>query len=134
MRTFRKNLDERLEKFIKGKTKPATKDVFKRIIEDSADELIYMEMESLKEAFLELDKLDEKLYAVSRMTERIEGLMDDRAKTAMILYERAKKEEEGDDNFAKCRRITAAGLIAASYLGLKQYEVSNHGEMFNKQR
>ena len=132
MRTFRKSLDERLDKFLIGQAKQSTKDCVKRIVEESADSLIYMEMQSLKDAFTELDNLDEKLEVVKSLTEMIDGIMDERAKTALLLYERAKTGDPLDDNFARCRKITAAGLIAAAYLGLNHYEVSNQAEQFNK--
>lgn len=132
-RTFRKNLDDRLNKFLDGQAKQSTKDCVKRIVEESADSLLYMEMQSLKDAFSELDNLDEKLEVVTALSDKLEGIMDDRAKTAILLYERAKVAEQQDDNFARCRKITAAGLIAAAYLGLNHYEVSNQAEQFNKQ-
>lgn len=133
MSTFRKNLDERLEKFLNGQAKQSTKECVKRIVEESADSLIYMEIQSLQDAFAELDNLDEKKDVVTALLNKVEGLMDDRAKTAILLYERVKTAEQGDDNFARCRKITAAGLMAAAYLGLNRYEVSGQGEQSNKQ-
>ena len=132
MGTFRKNLDARLEQFLAGQAKQSTKDCVKRIVEESADRLLLMEMESLKDAFDELAILDEELDECRSIKAELDGIMDDRAKTALVIYEKARRVEAGDDNYAKCRKITAAGLMAASYLGLKEYEVSNQQEVLKR--
>ena len=132
MGTFRRNLDARLEQFLFGQAKQSTKDCVKRIVEESADKLVMMEIESLKDAFNELDGLDEELDECRSIKAELQGIMDDRAKTALLIYLKASRAERGDDNYAKCRKITAAGLMAAAYLGLKQYEVSNQQEVLNR--
>ena len=132
LKEYGARLDARLNEYLTGKAKPENKISVRKIVEDSAIELLEMAMEPLEELFKEINKHANDLRDFRELKEKMDNLGDERSKVAMSLYRNISKMEPGDDNFAKCRRITAAGLVAASYLGLRGYEVSNQKEEFKK--
>lgn len=132
IKTYAQFLEKRLDEFLAGKAKPENKVAVKRIVENSAVEILKIEIEPLKEMFAEIDRCEQELKEFRELKSEMDGLGDERSKIALSLYRNISKSETGDDNFAKCRRITAAGLVAASYLGLQGYEVSNQKEEFKK--
>lgn len=132
IKSYAQFLEKRLDEFLAGKAKTETKDKVKRIVQDSAVEILKIEIEPLEEMFAEIDRYGQDLKEYRELKSEIDCLGDDRSKIALTLYRKICKSEPDDDNYAKCRRITAAGLVAASYLGLQGYEVSNQKEEFKK--
>jgi len=132
LKEYGSRLDAKLSEYLTGKAKPENKISVRRIVEDSAVELLEMAMEPLEELFKEIDKQANDLRDFRELKAKMDNLGDERSKVAMSLYNNISKMEPDDDNFSKCRRITAAGLVAASYLGLRGYEVSNQKEEFKK--
>lgn len=132
VKSYAQFLDKRLDEFLAGKAKPENKAAVKRIVEDSALEILKIEIEPLNEMFEEIERYGQDLQEYRELKSEMDGLGDERSKVALSLYRMISKGEPTDDNYAKCRRITAAGLVAASYLGLQGYEVSNQKEEFNK--
>ena len=51
-----------------------------------------------------------------------EKFTDPKAREAFTLYTEVLKTGKGDNGYESCKRITAAGAMAAAYLGLTQYE------------
>lgn len=132
LKSYAQFLDKRLDEFLAGKAKPENKAAVKRIVEDSALDILRIEIEPLEEMFAEIERYGQDLQEYRELKSEIDGLGDERSKVALSLYRKISKSETGDDNYVKCRRVTAAGLVAASYLGLQGYEVSNQKEEFNK--
>lgn len=114
---FRNNLDRRLDKFLEGKANGTSKMCVKQVITSSAGEILSMEMDSFDEVIQHIESMQESVKRCESLKAAIDGLEDDKSKSAVLLFKRISEEQPGDDNNARCRRITAAGLIVASYLG-----------------
>lgn len=79
-----------------------------------------------------IDQMNEEVYileeTINQRKEQIAALEeefpDPRARSAYKLYERISEPEPREDAYTKQRRITSAGLVAASYLGLQRYEIN----------
>lgn len=140
MEHFNKALDARLQKVIDGHAKPTTKssiiDFVRRYRRDCLD-LILPEMEeklkaaaqtlkTMKQYAKEITNAREEVYileeTIKQRKEQIAALdaefPDPRARSAYHLYNRISASEANEDEHTKQRRITSAGLVAASYLGL----------------
>lgn len=146
-------LDARLQKVIDGHAKPTTKssiiDFVRRYRHDCLD-LILPDMVETCEAVVKtlktvkqyakvivnaqdkIDEMNEEAYileeTIKQRKEQIAALdaefPDPRARSAYHLYNRISASESNEDEHTKQRRITSAGLVAASYLGLQRYEIN----------
>ena len=150
---FGQALKARLAKVIDGHAKPATKssviDFVNRFGKDCID-LIAPEMEEVCKAAVgamtqmkryaweiikaqdKIDEMNEEVYileeTIKQRKEQIAALEaefpDPRARSAYELYKRISEGQDREDAYTKQRRITSAGLVAASYLGLQRYEIN----------
>lgn len=150
---FSQALNARIQKVIDGHAKPTTKssiiDFVRRYGNDCLD-LILPVMEETCEAVIQTLKtvkwhakeianaqdkiadMNEEAYileeTIKQRKEQIAALdaefPDPRARSAYHLYNRISASEANEDEHTKQRRITSAGLVAASYLGLQRYEIN----------
>lgn len=143
---FHKILLARLERFIDGYAKAATKTIVKNFVCSCGDEYIDSIASGLREAcegMMEYLRAARKYAAyyeelegeIADLEVKREGLQiqikklqtdfpDPRARAAFDLYQRISAPvEEGEAPQTTQRRITAAGLMAAAYLGLERYEI-----------
>lgn len=150
---FGQALKARLAKVIDGHAKPTTKssiiDFVNRFGKDCID-LIAPEMEEVCRGAVramtqikqyakviinaqdKIAEMNEEAYileeTIKQRKEQIASLdaefPDPRARSAYHLYNRISASEASEDEHTKQRRITSAGLVAASYLGLQRYEIN----------
>ena len=76
---------------------------------------------SLEEKISDLKKEVESLQ--KERDSLAERFSDTRARDAYLLYQEACKPDGKEDAYTKQRRVTAAGLMAAAFLGLKEYNI-----------
>lgn len=143
---FHEILKARLAKVLDGNAQPATKSAIVSFVNRFADdcvELIAPELaqacEAAENALIEAKRHAEQAL---RMQQHLDDLRDDveyykkeaealeaefpdpRARSAYELYKRISEGQPREDAYTKQRRITSAGLVAASYLGLQRYEIN----------
>lgn len=78
-------------------------------------------------------ELEEKISDLKKEVESLqkerdslaERFSDPRARDAYLLYQEACKPDGKEDAYTKQRRVTAAGLMASAFLGLKEYNIQN---------
>ena len=73
---------------------------------------------------LEIEKqsLESKIAKLRKEEEELsQKFADPKAREAFTLYTEVLKTGKGDNGYESCRRITAAGAMAAAFLGLQRY-------------
>lgn len=144
---LREELNARLNKMIDGNAKPTTKGAIKDFVGRYGEAVIELIAPELEEACEQVTILltnamkyarfigimEDRLATLQGEYRRVEkelsekeaAFPDPRARCAYELYARASAGEGREDAYTKQRRITAAGLMAAAYLGLTHYEINN---------
>lgn len=79
---------------------------------------------TMKAELFELEK--ECAEKRDELRSQASALSDPKAREAFLLFRLVSKSEGKEDTYIRQRRITAAGLMAAAFLGLERYEVGGN--------
>lgn len=99
-----------------------------RIIGNLVDHIVEADRE-LERVFLRIRGLETERDNLEMEITQLEGkrkdldekFTDPKAREAFTLYTEVLKTGKGDNGYESCRRITAAGAMAAAFLGLQRY-------------
>ena len=96
-----------------------------RVIIDEIDD-IRGQYEPLKASIADLSSQERKLMREvddlkMERSKQADKFTDPKAREAFRLYTEVMSTGQRDNGYERCRRITAAGAIAAAYLGLTRY-------------